>query len=123
MRRRCERTMIDVALYCILGGVVGFLFVSIFQGMPISIKVVFSFIGAVIGGYMARYHKRQKEEQENLEKKKKMEDALHGYENALYNEWCEKLNRCYNSIAKEIYCNCNRAVSYTHLTLPTKLEV
>ena len=100
--------MIDVALYCILGGVVGFLFVSIFQGMPISIKVVFSFIGAVIGGYMARYHKRQKEEQENLEKKKKMEDALHGYENALYNEWCEKLNRCYNSIAKEIYCNCNR---------------
>lgn len=89
--------MIDVALYCIVGGVAGYLFASFFPGMPLSIKVVFAFLGTVIGGGI----RKLKEEQEKSEKKKK--DV-----NVLYNEWCQKLNRCYNSITEEIYCNCNR---------------
>lgn len=78
-------------------------------GRESSTTLFFIIIGAIIGGIIGIYRKMATEEQVELEKKQKMEDAIHGYVDALYNEWCEKLNRCYNSIVTEIYCNCNRA--------------
>lgn len=77
-------------------------------GRESSTTIFLIVVGAIIGGIIGIYCKKATEEQVELEKKQKMEEALHGYVDALYSEWCEKLNRCYNSIATEIYCNCNR---------------
>lgn len=69
-----------------------------------SVVIFLAIVGAVIGGIIGIFKKEEDEE----EKKRKQAEEIDKVLDSDYDLWCNKLNRFYNAIAREIYCNCNR---------------
>ena len=99
--------MMEIVLFCILGGVIGYLF-SYFWAVPVLMSIIFSFFCAVIGGCVAIYNMRLKKENEEKEKEYRKNEEKKKVEVFDYDEWRNKLDYYYNAICREIYCNCNR---------------
>lgn len=69
-----------------------------------SVVIFLAIVGAVIGGIIGIFKKEEDEE----EKKRKQAEEIDKVLDSDYDLWCNKLNRFYDAIAREIYCNCNR---------------
>lgn len=69
-----------------------------------SVVIFLAIVGAIIGGIIGIFKKQDEEE----EKKRKQAEEIKNVLDSDYNSWCNKLNRHYNAIAREIYCDCNR---------------
>lgn len=99
--------MIELVLFGILGGLIGFISMS-FWSAPISIRVVSVFIGVMIGEGIGIYYKNEKKEQIKREKEKVQAEARNKETVFDYDSWRNKLDYYYSTISREIYCNCNR---------------
>lgn len=99
--------MIELVLFGILGGLIGFISMS-FWSAPISIRVVSVFIGVMIGEGIGIYYKNEKKEQIKREKEKVQAEARNKENVFDYDSWRNKLDYYYSTISREIYCNCNR---------------
>lgn len=69
-----------------------------------SVVIFLAIVGAIIGGIIGIFKKQDEEE----EKKRKQAEEIKNVLDSDYNSWCNKLNRYYDAIAREIYCDCNR---------------
>ncbi len=77
-------------------------------GVGGSVIISFAIVGAVVGGLIGMYQRKEEQEQEEREKERKQVEAVKNVLDSDYNSWCSKLNRYYDAIARKIYCNCNK---------------